>query len=174
MRQGYLIGVIGLFLVVVTASAQEGAWQRAMDAGRHAIKQRQYDKAERFFRAALTAVDGEAGDEPRMSTSLLSLATLHQARGKYATADRLYQRALNLREQSLGVGHPEVAEVLDAYADLFRQQYPWRSRLPWSTAARMSTRAQHIRQEVEAGSGENRSLDEWPKAEAEVFDDGNA
>ena len=142
MSPGHLMGVVGLCFFVVTASAQEGTWRRAMDTGREAVRQRQYDKAEEYFQAALKVVDGEAGEVPRESTTLLSLATLYQLWGKHAAAEPLYQRALSLREQKLGRSHPEVAEVLEEYADLLRQQYPWRSSLPWSAAARMSTRAE--------------------------------
>jgi len=34
MSQGLLMGIIGLFFAVVSASAQAGAWQRAMDTAR--------------------------------------------------------------------------------------------------------------------------------------------
>ena len=127
-----------------------------------------------FFQVALKVVVGDAGEAARESITLLNLATLYQTWGRYTAAEPLYQRALSLREQSLGMRHPEVAEVLERYAGLLRQHYPWRSILPWSAAVRMSLRAQRIRQEVAESSGLKRSLEAWPKDETDVFDDGHA
>jgi hypothetical protein len=36
--------------------------------------------------------------------------------GKYADAEPLYQRALAIREETLGPDHPEVATILEKYA----------------------------------------------------------
>ncbi len=39
-------------------------------------------------------------------------------RGRYAAAEKLYQRAQGLVERSLGQHHPMMAEVLECYSDL--------------------------------------------------------
>lgn len=39
-------------------------------------------------------------------------------RGRYAAAEKLYQRAQALVERSLGQQHPMMAEVLECYSDL--------------------------------------------------------
>jgi hypothetical protein len=39
-------------------------------------------------------------------------------KGRYAAAEKLYQRALALVERTLGASHPMAAEVLECYADL--------------------------------------------------------
>ncbi len=39
-------------------------------------------------------------------------------KGRYAAAERLYQRAVGLVERSWGRHHPMMAEVLECYADL--------------------------------------------------------
>jgi Tetratricopeptide repeat len=39
-------------------------------------------------------------------------------KGRYAAAEKLYQRALGLVERTLGQQHPITAEVLECYADL--------------------------------------------------------
>ncbi len=39
-------------------------------------------------------------------------------KGRYAAAERLYQRALGLVEGTLGQQHPLTAEVLECYAEL--------------------------------------------------------
>ncbi len=39
-------------------------------------------------------------------------------KGRYAAAEKLYQRAVGLVERTWGRHHPMMAEVLDCYADL--------------------------------------------------------
>src|SRR5438093_1561575 len=39
-------------------------------------------------------------------------------KGRYAAAEKLYQRALGLVERTLGQQHPLTAEVLECYAEL--------------------------------------------------------
>jgi len=39
-------------------------------------------------------------------------------KGRYAAAEKLYQRALSLVEETLGQEHPLTAEVLECYAEL--------------------------------------------------------
>ncbi len=41
--------------------------------------------------------------------------------GRYAEAERLFARALFIRETGSGASHPEVAETLEDYAELMRQ-----------------------------------------------------
>lgn len=42
-------------------------------------------------------------------------------KGRYAAAEKLYQRAWGLVEKTLGQQHPMMAEVLECYADLLRR-----------------------------------------------------
>jgi hypothetical protein len=52
--------------------------------------------------------------------SLNSLAELHRAQGRYAEAEPFSERALAIRERTLGPDHPDVAAVLENYARLLR------------------------------------------------------
>ena len=42
-------------------------------------------------------------------------------KGRYAAAEKLYQRAWGLVERTLGRQHPMMAEVLECYSDLLRR-----------------------------------------------------
>jgi hypothetical protein len=42
-------------------------------------------------------------------------------KGRYAAAEKLYQRAWGLVERTLGHQHPMMAEVLECYSDLLRR-----------------------------------------------------
>ena len=88
-------------------------------------------------------------DDLRLSTSLMNLAIVYYTQEQYAQAAPLYQRALALQEQLLGPDHPQLVEILQAYAAVQRKMHPVRSLLPWSTANRLASRARHI-QEREA------------------------
>ena len=42
-------------------------------------------------------------------------------KGRYAAAEKLYQRAWGLVERTLGRQHPMMAEVMECYSDLLRR-----------------------------------------------------
>ncbi len=78
-----------------------------------------------------------------MATSLKIPALLYQAQGKYAKAEPLYQRAPAIREKALGSEHPDVAQSLENYAALHRQN----ARV--DEAAKMEARTKAIRAKSE-------------------------
>jgi hypothetical protein len=51
-----------------------------------------------------------------------------------------------LQEQILGPDHPQLVDVLEANAALYRKMHPVRSLLPWSPANQMAVRARRIRE----------------------------
>jgi tetratricopeptide (TPR) repeat protein len=84
---------------------QDLRWQEAQDA---------LEKAAQVFERM-----GNQGD---YATTLNNLAALHRARGNYAQAEPLYQRALTICEQVLGPQHPDTAQSLNNLAELYRAQ----------------------------------------------------
>ena len=78
-------------------------------------------------------------DHPNVDLSLNNLAALYDNQGKYAQAEPLLQRALAIREKTLGADHPKVAESLENYAALLRKMNRE------AEAERMDARAQVIR-----------------------------
>lgn len=101
-----------------------GLWNTYMDEGQKAFQQERYGEAETLFKAALVEaeklriVDPDdpkkpgVGD-PRVATSLISLADVYLAQGKADEAIPLYQRCLALTELTLGPEDPFVAIALD-------------------------------------------------------------
>ena len=57
-----------------------------------------------------------------MAQSLNNLAGLYRDQGKYAEAEPLFQRALAIRERTLGPEHPEAARSLQNLAVLYNDQ----------------------------------------------------
>eukprot|EP00752_Nemacystus_decipiens_P014758 g13139.t2 len=64
----------------------------------------------------------EEEDPVRAADSLKSRAEDLANQGKYNEADRVYQRAIDVQENRLGLDHPRVADVLDLRASLQRAQ----------------------------------------------------
>lgn len=81
-----------------------------------------------------------SGDDARLATSLRYLAVLYEREAKYADAQSAVQRALALREKSLGADDPAVADQLLELAQLYRKQNKNAQANP------LLTRAEHIRE----------------------------
>jgi hypothetical protein len=68
----------------------------------------------------------------------------------------------------LGPEHPQLVEVLQANAAVQRRMYPVRSRLPWSTANQLASRARRI-QEREAQADVEEPPGVWFRDLHELF-----
>ncbi|MCJ7501792.1 MAG: tetratricopeptide repeat protein, partial [Acidobacteriia bacterium] len=73
-----------------------------MNAGRTALEERRYEEAEKQFKAALEEAEGFGPRDPRLITSLETLAELYQRQGKTAPQEPIKKRILELREGELG------------------------------------------------------------------------
>jgi tetratricopeptide (TPR) repeat protein len=61
-------------------------------------------------------------DHLDVATNLNNLALLYYCEAKYAEAEPLYKRALEIRETNLGPDDPAVLQTMQFYAALLRQQ----------------------------------------------------
>jgi tetratricopeptide (TPR) repeat protein len=61
-------------------------------------------------------------DHPDTALSLNNLAFLYYSQGKYAEAEPLYRRALDITEKALGKDHPSTARSLNNLALLYHSQ----------------------------------------------------
>src|SRR5437016_1313345 len=59
-------------------------------------------------------------DTPQVADPLHGLANLYSEQGKYAEAEPLYQRVLQIWEQTLGPQHPNAAYPLNNLAILYK------------------------------------------------------
>ena len=80
-----------------------------------------------------------------MATSLNNLATLYQAMGRYAEAEPLFRRGLEIREKQLGEDHPDVATSLNNLADLYQGHGRYAEAEPLYRAAWRSARSSWAR-----------------------------
>ncbi|GAB4468194.1 MAG: hypothetical protein OHK0037_25540 [Elainellaceae cyanobacterium] len=83
--------------------------------------------AQKDLRHLTTQFEGLLGqlrhaDSLDLASSLDRLATIYQKQGRYAEAEPLFRRVLQLREQHLGPAHPEVATALNNLALLYQAE----------------------------------------------------
>ncbi|WP_372478254.1 tetratricopeptide repeat protein [Nostoc mirabile] len=50
-------------------------------------------------------------EHPDVATSYNNLAALYKSQGQYSDAEPLYKKALDIAELSLGVDHPNTANI---------------------------------------------------------------
>lgn len=69
----------------------------------------EYDKAETECRKALEVIEGSAGmDELTKADGFSCLGNILNAKGEYAESIQWHEKALKIRIQKLGEGHPDV------------------------------------------------------------------
>ena len=128
-----LFGILCLVLLSPQASAQGILWETHNEAGNQFSQQGKYAEAEKQFLAALLEAEKFGSADRRLARSLTSLATLYRAQSKYAEAESLYRRALEIDEalfrralkideKALGPDHPDIAISLTNLAFLYHAQ----------------------------------------------------
>lgn len=85
------------------------------------VREASYERAMAACLAPRMPAEGAGGGSPDVAGRIQHVADRYAEQGKYAEAERLYQRALTVREEFLGPEHPEVAATLDGYAALLRK-----------------------------------------------------
>ena len=60
-------------------------------------------------------------NNPLLFSSIYSLATYYRDRKAYDKAVNQYQRALSIKEDSVGPTHPDVAVILQQYAQVLKE-----------------------------------------------------
>ena len=104
------------------ACAQSTRWEHYMAEGVKAYQSGQETNAEMFYLAALEDVENAGPEDPRLAATLNTLAVLYHAQRKYAKAEPLYQRVLQLLEQTVGPEHPTLATTLNNLAVVYEAQ----------------------------------------------------
>ncbi len=138
-----LVGVLCLMLVstlLIGCGRLDGSsWETYNQAGGEAYEKGNYAEADKQWSAAVKIAEEFSLEDPRLAINLNNLAVLYRAQGKYAEAEQLHQRSLAIYEKARGPDHPDVATVLENYADLLSKT----GRA--DEAAKMEARAQAIR-----------------------------
>jgi tetratricopeptide (TPR) repeat protein len=127
-RKAHTLWGIGLIAVICCTAgpapvmAQGTRWEHYMAEGVQAYQKGQEANAEMFYLAALEDVENAGPEDPRLATTLNTLAVLYHAQRKYTQAESLYQRVLRLLEQTIGPEHPTLATTLNNLAVVYEAQ----------------------------------------------------
>ena len=114
---------LALASIATLASAQAPEWKTLSDQAIAAYRKGDLDAAEAAGTRALEAANAAMGSEHlNVATTQANLATILEARKKYAEAQALQARALAIREKQLGPDHALVASSLNNLASLYRDQ----------------------------------------------------
>lgn len=112
--------LIGVFTAV--AVGQESLRRSYNDGGYKAGQEGRYAEAEKLFRTAIREAETANVQDATLAISLNGLAGSLQDQGKYADAEPIYKRALQLHEQLSGVESTGVAATLQDLAAPYKAQ----------------------------------------------------
>jgi tetratricopeptide (TPR) repeat protein len=114
--------LISLFVLISasgTISAQNTAWAKLTDAGGSAFRQGQLQEAEKNYVNALKEAEKFGEQDWRFSASLINLAGIYQAEGRYKEAQLPYQRALEITQRVKGPEGEGVGTICNELGKVF-------------------------------------------------------
>jgi len=97
-------------------------WDMYTKSGKQFMRLRNWPEAERMFAAALQVAEEFGPRDPRLGVALNNAAHVNQARRRYAKAEALYRRALDIALKAHGQDHPDTAVNLANLAGLYHAQ----------------------------------------------------
>jgi tetratricopeptide (TPR) repeat protein len=89
-----------------------------------------YEQEFELLKAARSAYETNQNCDRYLAALLNDLGGSYQTRGKYDSAEPLYQRALDIHERQLGADHPHTARSLNNLANLYYSQGKYESAEP--------------------------------------------
>jgi hypothetical protein len=99
--------------------AQLSRWEALTEAARRCVADKQFDKAEEAFLAALREAEQFGDGDPRVAVTLNALARVYHRRSKFFPAAALLHRLLGIKEREHGEEHPELAGILSNLAEMY-------------------------------------------------------
>ncbi|MBA3804775.1 MAG: tetratricopeptide repeat protein [Acidobacteria bacterium] len=122
------ISIAAIILITANHSfAQDSIWVSYFGRGAQALEQGTYVEAEHMFRAAIDEA-GKAAKSKNpnaigmMSDSLSGLSAALRGQGKYADAESVVRKQLQLLEITYGERHPDYAKTLNNLGLLLSEQ----------------------------------------------------
>lgn len=131
--------------------SQPSRWEALTEAARRCVAEKQFDKAEEAFLAALREAEQFGDADPRVAVTLNALARVYHRRSKFFPAAALLHRLLGIKEREHGEDHPELAGILSNLAEMYARLGDARQELE------LRERALDIR--VNGGEAEGASLE---------------
>jgi tetratricopeptide (TPR) repeat protein len=98
----------------------EQGWKAAHEAGLKAVDQELYWQAVQAFEIAVAEAEKFGSTDPRLAQSVSGMAQAQLQQGNLAAAERQFQRALAILQETAGTNNPNVAMVLNGLATVLR------------------------------------------------------
>jgi len=124
-RVALIIAVAGSLLYVCSYLNTPETWESHNKKGVKAFEESRYAEAEKHLVQAFELVEKLPLNDRRLYFSLYQLAEIYRVQSKFAEADRILGRILEIDEKILGAAHPNVAFALNNLAvnDRLRGKY---------------------------------------------------
>jgi alpha-tubulin suppressor-like RCC1 family protein len=110
--------MLGLILAhaVVSGQRDDTHWQNALREAAKARQSGRLDEVEKILKTALVEAEKFGPVDQRVVLSLDALGTHYYTQGIFVEAAPIYARLLEIRERTLGAGHPAVASSMNDLA----------------------------------------------------------
>ena len=92
-----------------------------MAAAGKAYQERKFPEAEKLYTDALREAEAFGSADTRLAANLNNLAELYRLRDRFAEAEPLYKRSLEIWQKARGTEEPSLAPVLTNLGELYRQ-----------------------------------------------------
>lgn len=117
-----LAAILSVTFFAELVSAQSSPWDDLIDAGIKYYQQGHFPEAEKLYLKALKKAEQFGSEDRRVATTLNNLSGVYRAQGKYAQAEGILIRALDIDRKTLQPINPNVAIDLNNLAVLYRSQ----------------------------------------------------
>jgi tetratricopeptide (TPR) repeat protein len=95
-------------------------WERFNMTGQQAMVQGRWADAERDFKTALVEAEAAGRLDRRLPITLTNLANCYRHQGRYAEAEPLYKRALQVKITQVGPVSYDLIPIMENYAKMLR------------------------------------------------------
>jgi tetratricopeptide (TPR) repeat protein len=136
---------------ITMSQTHPSRWEALTEVARRCVAEKQFDKAEEAFLAALREAEQFGDNDPRIAATLNALARVYHRRSKFFPAAALLHRLLGIKEREHGEEHPELAGILNNLAEMYSRLGDARQELE------LRERALHIK--TSAGESDGGALD---------------
>lgn len=120
-------------LAAICLSCQEAAtsWESHWERGNLYFQQRDFVKAEAEIKVALKLAETREAQYPNVTRSIVGLGMLYDAQRRFEEAQRHFERALHLIENTRGPRHPDLVMPLNYLGALHAIQHQFDRALPY-------------------------------------------
>lgn len=107
---------------LVCPAATAKTWQQLVSQGESQYQNGELKAAESSFNEAMKECRSFPADDVRVARTQNNLGVVLEQSGKYAEAESLYKKALQIRQAKLGKNDPAIADTVNNLANLYKDR----------------------------------------------------